>query len=101
MKSYVAARPQLFGLALAFLTACVTPSFALINNGGVSADGDDCTIDRGGLKIPGGKKGTKCCNIFDDKDCVDLPKDPPAPQSVKPKLGIEKNMNAPLLEQNP
>ncbi len=101
MKSYVAARPQLYGLALAFLTACASPSFALINNGGVSADGDSCDIDRGGLKVPGTKKGAKCCSVFDDKDCIDLPKDPPAPKSVTPKLGIQKNMNAPLLKQNP
>jgi hypothetical protein len=99
MMSYVATRFRL--IALAFLIAGVMPSFALDNNSGVSADGDSCDIDRDGLKIPGTKKGAKCCSVFDTKDCVDLPKPTPAQQSIKPKRGIKKNLNAPLLKQNP
>lgn len=52
----------------------------LVNTGGDGADGDSCSIDRNGLKVPGTKKGTQCCSVFDTADCVDLPT--PAPTST-------------------
>lgn len=48
---------------------------ALRIGGGLGAKGDDCTIDRDGLKIPGKENDkNQCCNVFRTDDCVDLPK---------------------------
>lgn len=68
-------RAILLALALSSAAPLLTsaPAYARFNTT-VNADGDSCDIDRGGLKIPGTKSGTKCCNVFDTTDCVELPK---------------------------
>lgn len=70
-------RAILLALALALTAAAPAltsgPAFARFNTT-VNADGDNCSIDRNGLKVPGTKSGTKCCNVFDTADCVELSK---------------------------
>lgn len=55
--------------AAAMLVATATvPASAMSRR--LNADGDSCTIDRDGLKIPGTMKGLECCNVFHPDDCV-------------------------------
>src|SRR5437867_9995266 len=64
------------------------------------ADGDSCTIDRDGLKIPGTKKGTKWCSVFDDKDCVEMPS-ANAPMNPLPNTSSlsRAGANAPIMRR--
>ncbi len=51
-----------------------------VDSAGTHADGDSCTIDRDGLKIPGTVKGLECCSVLKANDCVVILK--PFPGSV-------------------
>ena len=81
-------------LAFAALAACVACGGAdpdptgsdesQLNNGGLGATGDACTIDLpDGLKVPG-KENAKgqCCNIFHEDECYDKPTPTPAQTGV-------------------
>jgi prepilin-type N-terminal cleavage/methylation domain-containing protein len=37
----------------------------------LGGDGDSCTIDQSGLKIPGIRKGVYCCSVFHPEECVE------------------------------
>jgi hypothetical protein len=63
------------------------PAYARYNTT-VNADGDNCTIDRNGLKVPGTTSGTKCCSVFDTNDCVEL--SPPAPTDMTKVKGLSR-----------
>lgn len=67
-RSRIATRLTAGSLAGALLLAAATVMAA--DSGGTHADGDSCTIDRDGLKIPGTVKGLECCSVLKADDCV-------------------------------
>jgi hypothetical protein len=70
--------------ALAAVRSLAGSSLALrtqVAAGGLT-DGDSCTIERNGLKIPGKVNGLECCSVLDTKDCVVILKPFPVPGSA-------------------